>query len=174
MSTKKEMNYIFTKLNGLILIKVKRFKEACDCYNIPFIKGNYNIQAFDPYLSGLVDTDGSIVFNYSANRIECNIELKDRKESLLLNLDNVIPQAKPSVLLRTHTTKGKTFKSIAFKYQNVAHMLPLYQYFLFNRLYSDFKFFRVTKIRKFIEIRKYHKYDKTRAEYKLYSDFMLK
>ena len=32
-------------------------------------------------------------------------------------------------------------------------MLPLYNYFMVNRLFSDFKFYRVTQIKKFIEIR---------------------
>jgi len=32
-------------------------------YNIDYKQANYNIELYDPYFSGLVDTDGSIVFN---------------------------------------------------------------------------------------------------------------
>ena len=38
-------------------------------------KPNYKIEPFDPYFAGLIDTDGSIVFNYPGNRIECNLRI---------------------------------------------------------------------------------------------------
>ena len=52
-------------------------------------------------------------------------------------------------------------------------MLPLYDYFIKNKLYSDFKFYRVTQIKKFIEIRdlKHSEFDS--IEYQIYSDFVL-
>ena len=52
-------------------------------------------------------------------------------------------------------------------------MVPLYDYFMVNRLYSDFKFYRLTKIKKFIEIRKYQKSDFDSVEFKIYSDFVM-
>ena len=70
------MSYLVTKLNGLIRIKVDSFKRACATYDIDFIEADYTIKANDPYFSGLIDTDGSIVFNYTSNRIECSLELK--------------------------------------------------------------------------------------------------
>jgi hypothetical protein len=175
ISTKDEMFDLITKLNGLIRIKADSFKKVCILYNIQYIKPGYNIQSYDPYFSGLIDTDGSIVFNFSNNRIECNLEFKYNNNTSKLNLDNVIPNFKPYILLRKHYTKNKVkeYKSIAFKYQTVKGMIPLYDYFMVNRLYSDFKFYRITQIKKFIEIRDYHDSDFESIEYKIYSDFVL-
>ena len=76
VSTKENMMFIINNLNGLIRIKVTGFKEACNLYNISYIEPNYNIKLYDPYFSGLIDTDGTIVLNYSGDRIECNLELQ--------------------------------------------------------------------------------------------------
>ena len=77
---------------------------------------------YDPYFSGLIDTDGSIVFNFNSNRIECNLEFKYNEYSSKLCLDNVIPNYKPYVLCRNKTAiSGSSikFKSITFKFQTV-------------------------------------------------------
>ncbi len=176
VSNIEDMTYIINKLNGLIRIKVDSFNKACNLYNIKIIEPNYNIKAFDPYFSGLIDTDGSIVFNFNNNRIECNLEFKYNKYSSKLNLDSVIPNVKPYILLRKHSSNktNKEYKSIAYKYQTVKGMLPLYDYFMYNRLYSDFKFYRVTKIKKFLEIREFKNSDFESTEYKIYSNFVLK
>jgi hypothetical protein len=178
VSNIEDMTYIINKLNGLIRIKVDSFKKACMLYNIKYIEPDYNIKSCDPYFSGLIDTDGSIVFNFNNNRIECNLEFKYNKYSSKLNLDDVIPNVKPYILLRKHssTKTNIEYKSISYKYQTVKCMLPLYDYFMLNRLYSDFKFYRVTKIKKFIEIRefKYYDFSEESTEYKIYSNFVLK
>lgn len=75
VSTKESMNYVLNGVNGLIRLKVPSFKLACLLSDINYIEPDYDIALYDPYFSGLVDTDGSIVFNYSGNRIECNLEL---------------------------------------------------------------------------------------------------
>ena len=76
VSTKEDMMHIINNINGLIRVKVPGFKESCNLYNIDYIEANYNIGLYDPYFAGLVDTDGSIVFNYAGNRIECNLEFQ--------------------------------------------------------------------------------------------------
>ena len=159
--------FLINKLNGLIRIKSDSFKKACSIYNIEHIEPNYNISAYDPYFAGLIDTDGSIVFNYNSNRIECNLEFKYNEYTRKLNLDNVIPYYKPSVGLK------KSHYSIAFKYQTVNGMVFLYDYFMKNRLYSDFKFYRVSKIKRFIVVRDYKNKPKDSMEFKIYSDFIL-
>jgi hypothetical protein len=184
VSTKKEMEFILNKLNGLIRIKLDGFKKACLLYNIKFIEPDYNIKSHDSYFAGLIDTDGSIVFNFTSNRIECNLEFKYNEYTSQLNFDDVILGQKPYVLLRSHgylTGKKKSVvqslnrhKSIAFKFQTVNGMLPLYDYFIKNRLYSDFKFYRVTQIKRFMEIRHFQKSEFDSLEYKIYSDFVLK
>jgi hypothetical protein len=171
ISTKESMSYVLNKVNGLIRLKVPSFKEACNLYNIDYIEASYNISAYDPYFSGLVDTDGSIVFNYSGNRIECNLEFMYNEYSSKLNLNNVIPNCKPYVVKRFKSSsqgKDKTFQSIAFKFQNVNSMVFIYDYFMHNRLYCDMKFYRVTKIKYFIEIRKYKTSPISSIEHKIY------
>lgn len=170
-----EMGMLIRRINGLIRIKVNSFKKACSFLGIAFIESNYILEPGDPYFSGLIDTDGSIVFNHSSNRIECNLELKYNEYTQKLNFDYVIPHAKPSILLRKKSNQvpGKLFKSIAFKYQTVNGMIPIYDYFMKNRLYSDFKFYRISGIKKFIQIRSYAKYPKDSFEYKVYLSFVL-
>lgn len=167
ISKKEEMLFLVNKLNGLIRLKVDGFKKSCDYLGVDYKEANYNIEPYDPYLAGLVDTDGSIIYNYTGNRIECNLEFEYNEHSKKLNLDNVIPYYKPSVMLR------KSHNSITFKYQTVKGMVYLYDYFMKNRLYSDFKFYRVSKIKEFIVLRDYKNDPKDSIEFKKYSDFIL-
>ncbi|ODV57798.1 uncharacterized protein ASCRUDRAFT_10752 [Ascoidea rubescens DSM 1968] len=163
------MEYLIVNLNGLIRIKVYNFKKGCDCLGIEFKEANYNILPNDPYFAGLIDTDGSIVFNYSGNRIECNLEFKLNEYTSKLNLDNVIPHYKPAISIRNK----QNYKSISFKFQTVNGMVFLYQYFMINRLFSDMKFYRISQILRFIEIRKYNKYPFNSEEFLIYSEFLL-
>lgn len=73
VSTQKEMATIIHLINGLIKIKVDSFKNSCEFLNINYLESDYILKPYDPYFSGLIDTDGSIVFNYPSNRIECNL-----------------------------------------------------------------------------------------------------
>jgi len=176
VSTKESMMYILKNLKGLIRIKVPGFKEACNLYNLTYIEPNYNIKLYDPYFSGLVDTDGTIVYNYAGNRIECNLELQYNEYTSKLNFDSTILNCKPTILIRNKSSKkgdSKDYTSIAIKFQNVNSMLFIYDYFMKNRLYCDMKFYRVTKIKPFIEIRKYKSSPKNSLEHKIYSDFII-
>ena len=176
VSTKENMLYILRNINGLIRLKVPGFKEACNLFNIKYIEANYNIALYDPYFSGLVDTVGSIVFNYAGNRIECNLEFQYNEYTSKLNFDNTILNCKPTILKRKKSSKAGGFKdytSIAFKFQNVNSMLFIYDYFMNNRLYCDMKFYRVTKIKPFIEIRKYKTSPQNSIEHKIYSNFVI-
>jgi hypothetical protein len=161
------MLFLINELNGLIRLKVDSLKKSCEYLNVEYVEANYNISENDPYLAGLVDTDGTIVYNYAGNRIECNLEFENNKYTSKLNLDNVIPHYKPSVAFR------KSHNSITFKYQTVKGMVFLYDYFMKNRLYSDFKFYRISKIKRFIEDRYSNNEPKNSIEYKIYSGFIL-
>ena len=177
VSTRETMMHIIKNINGKIRLKVPSFKEACASYGIDYVEADYNIKLHDPYFGGLVDTDGSIVFNYSGNRIECNLEFQYNEYTSKLNFDNTILNSKPYIIIRNKTSgtlnKSKKFPSIAFKFQNVSNMLSVYDYFIHNRLYSDMKFYRVTKIKSFIEIRKYKNSPQGSAEHKIYADFLI-
>lgn len=61
VSTKEEMLFLINELNGLIRLKVDSFKKSCEDLNVEYVEANYNISENDPYLAGLVDTDGTIV-----------------------------------------------------------------------------------------------------------------
>lgn len=176
VSTKETMLYIIKNINGLIRLKVPSFKEACSLYNISYIEANYTIGLYDSYFAGLIDTDGTIVFNYAGNRIECNLEFQYNEYTSKLNFDNTLLNSKPTILKRKKSSKSgdpNKFTSIAFKFQNVNSMLFIYDYFMHNRLYCDMKFYRVTKIKPFMEIRKYKPYPKYSVEHKIYSNFMI-
>ena len=164
---KVDMIYVINHINGNIRLKIKNFEKACNYFNIKFIEPDLKVKPYDPYFSGLIDTDGSIVFNYNSNRIECSVELKYNNYTTNLNFNNVILNTKPYVLIREK--KGE--KYILYRYQNVKEMIYIYDYFMNNRLYSDFKFYRVSKIKRFIEIRKYKTSPFDSIEYKIYSDF---
>ena len=88
VSTKKEMELFVNIVNGLIRIKVDSFKIACNYLNIEYKQSNYEIKPLDPYFPGLIDSDGSIVFNFPSNRIECNLELQYNQYTKQLNCDN--------------------------------------------------------------------------------------
>ena len=176
VSSKETMMYILKNINGLVRLKVPGFKQACLAYNMEYIKANYNIELYDPYFAGLVDTDGSIVFNYAGNRIECNLEFQHNEYTSKLNFENTILNCKPTILIRKKSSAfagPKNFTSIAFKFQNVNNMLFIYDYFMHNRLYCDMKFYRVTKIKPFIEIRKFKTSPLHSVEHKIYSDFVI-
>ena len=171
VSSKETMIYIIKNINGLIRLKVSSFKLACYLYNIDFIIPNYNIKLYDPYFAGLIYTDGSIVFNYAGNRLECNLEFKLNEYTSKLNFDNTVLNCKPYIVKRKKSSK--TFSSIAFKFQNVNNMLYIYDYFMRNRLYCDTKFYRVSKIKPFIEIRKYKISPLHSLQHKIYSNFVI-
>lgn len=176
ISTREAMTYLINNINGLVRLKVPGFKQACLLYNIDYQKANYNIELYDPYFAGLVDTDGSIVFNYAGNRIECNLEFQHNLYTSKLNFDNTILNCRPSILIRKNYSGlggPKSFTSISFKFQNVNNMLFIYDYFMHNRLYCDMKFYRVTQIKPFIEIRKYKTYPHASVEHKIYSNFVI-
>ena len=70
---------LINNINGLIRLKVEGLKKSCDYLGVKYREADYNIKSYDPYLAGLVDTDGTIVYNYTGNRIECNLEFKYNK-----------------------------------------------------------------------------------------------
>lgn len=169
ISTLQEMTYVINNINGLIRLKNESFLKACNYLQIELIELNYTILKLSLYLAGLIDTDGSIVFNYSSNRIECVLEVKHNNKNL--NLDYVILNCKLAVSLRNKNIKNNNY--ITFKYQNVNSMIHIYDYFMINRLYSDMKFYRVSKIKYFLDIRKYNKCLKNSLEYHVYKSFVL-
>ena len=127
------------------------------------------------YLAGLIDTEGSIVFNYPENRIEAHIELKQNEYSENLDISKVIPKSNLKVYKnkKRNQNREKIFYSIRMSYASTDNMLPLYEYALRNRLYSDFKFFRIMQIKPFLKIRQY-KNSKEKEELIIYKNQLRK
>lgn len=175
VSTKEDMTTFCKLINGSIRLKAESFIRACKALDLEYKEANYLLEENTPYFAGLVDTDGSIFYNYSSNRIECNLEFKLTKYSEKIDFSKVVPNISPYIIKRTHKNKslGKIYYSIAFKYHNAGDMIWIYEYFMKNRLYSDFKFYRVSKIKEFITIRDYKKAEKNSIEYDIYCSFML-
>lgn len=169
ISNPNEMYKLLIMLNGLIRIKYTAFEKCCSIHNIDIQLPDYNIKQYDPYFSGLVDSKGSILYNFSSNRIECHIDLKYNINSLKLSFDHIIPGYKPYVSKK----RNKDYPRILFKFQSVKGMSLLCDYFVENRLYSNFKFSRVNKIRKFIEIRDYKYADPDSIQYEMYYNFLI-
>src|SRR5687767_9002348 len=114
-----------TLLVGRIRLKVPSFKEACSLLQVPYAEPDYVIKQHSAYLAGLVDTDGSIVMNYTGNRVEVNIELKCNEFSKKLDLSKVIPAVFPPhyELIKRNQTRDKYFYSLRFCYNTVSAML---------------------------------------------------
>jgi heme/copper-type cytochrome/quinol oxidase subunit 1 len=169
----KDMYELVNLLNGLIRIKLDTFRKACLYYNIEVKEPNYNIEVNDSYFSGLIDTVGCIMYNYTSNRIECVLKLRYNEYTSKLCFDNLIPNYKPAVLISS-SHKKNYLKTITFKYQTVNGMLLVYDYFMKNRLYSNYKFYRISQVKNFIGVRNYKYSEYESLEYRVYSDFMLK
>lgn len=176
VSTRLLMMRFLNAINGNIRIKLPGFIFSCEYLNILYIHAENIIPSNSAYLAGLVDTDGSIIFNYPGNRIELLLEFKQNDYTENLNFDIVILGAKPKVykFIKRNQTQDKIFYSIRYIYHNLADLLFLYQYFKQNRLFSDFKFFRVMQIPYFLRVRVYKNYPKDSVEFKLYNDFLIK
>lgn len=166
VSKQEDMKKIINLINGLIRLKVNSFKKACTFLEIQFRPASYILKAMDPYFAGLVDSDGTILFNYPGNRIECVLELKLNEFSKKLNLNFVVPNYSPSVY---YVRRG----AIKFTYQRVNQMIFLYDYFMKNRLFCSMKFYRISKIKDFLTIRHYQKYPKNSLEFRIYSSFLV-
>lgn len=176
ISTKLLMTRCINAINGNIRIKIPGFKFSCEYLNIPYIEAENKISYDSAYLAGLVDTDGSIVFNYPENRIELLLEFKQSIYTENLNFNIVIRGAEPRVykLIKRNQTQGKIFYSIRYIYNKVSDMMLLYNYFKRNRLFSDLKFFRVMQIPYFFKVRDYKNYEKNSVEFKLYNNFLIR
>ena len=170
LTLKKNMTAFVNHINGLIRVKVPSFKRACAALNVNYIAANPVLQPYDAYFAGLVDTDGSVVFNYPDNRIEVNVKINTSPSVEAMNLDNLIPGLRPNIV-RCKTGSGKI--SHIFKFQSVSGMNLVYDYFMVNRLYSDMKFYRVSKIKRFIELRRYQQSPVNSVEFKIYSAFLI-
>ena len=167
VSNKESMTTFVYLINGFIRVKIPRFTAACKALNIAF-KPAPDLVPYDAYLSGLIDSDGWVSFNYVQNCIVVGVELNMSPCVADLNFDAVIPCAQPNTFSRT-TASGK--KSLRVIYQSVRGMSAVYHYFLTQRLVGDFKFQRAMAIQRFLSLRHYKLCAFGSVEQRIYSEF---
>lgn len=174
LSNRVGMSKFVNMINGNIRIKLPGFLDACQYLNVTYKPATKIIPKDSGYLAGLIDTDGSIVFNYPGNRIELHLEFKQNEHTLALDLSQVIEGESPTVFryIKKNQTKDKIFYSVRFSYAKVSSMLPLYNYLKKYRCYSDYKFFRGMQIKKFLELRQFKNYAEDSEEKKIYNKFL--
>src|ERR1700742_231196 len=130
VSTKETMLYILKNINGLIRLKVPSFKEACYLNKIEYIEPDYKIGLYDPYFAGIVDTDGSIVFNYAGNRIECNLEFQYNEYTSKLNFENTILYSKPTIIKRKKSSGVGGSRTLHPSHLNFKTLIICYLYMI--------------------------------------------
>ena len=172
VSTKENIMYILKNINGLIRIKTFSFKEACTLYNIDYIEPNYNIELYDTYFAGLIDSKGTIDFDYINNIIECNLTFKYNEYTSKLNFNKTLLNFSTPTIIVHGTNSKLNSRFISYKFQNEMKMLFIYDYFMSTGLYSERKFYKAAKIKDFILIRKYKMYPLHSIERKIYYDFI--
>jgi hypothetical protein len=175
ISSEQDKEYVLKNLRGRIRVKQTNFIEACNLYNLNYIKPYYRIGKYNSYFGGLIDTKGSIVYNSKTGIIECNIQFLYNEYTAQLNFDDTIPYSKPEIYKRKSSKKAKkdeNFKYITFKFEKNEDMPFIYDYFCQVKLYCDMKNYRAMKIKNFINIKDYRKYPFDSPEYKYYHEFL--
>lgn len=176
VSNQSDMIRIICLLNGHIRLKMLGFLEACKYFNIEPKKVQYCLLSGSTYLHGLIDTDGSVTYNYSSNRIEIHLELKKTIYSDKLNLSRVIPNATVRVnhFIKRNQTQNKIYYSIRFSFDTVHNMIHLYTFIMTYRLFSDLKFYRISQIPTFLQIRHYKNQPKASFEHRTFSKWVIR
>lgn len=169
VSTREHMTRFVRLINGHIRVKVPKFEKACVALGLTYIKAPA-VPPYSAYLAGLVDSDGSVVLNPDQNCITVGVEVNMSPSVQDLDLDAVIPFVKPNKVIR-NTASGK--KSLRLIYQTVSGMVPVYDYFMVHRLYSDFKFYRVCLTKRFLTLRHFKTCPMGSVEQRIYSTFCL-
>ncbi len=176
VSRLSDTHRIIRLLNGHIRLKVSQFNKACECLDIIPQVANTKVTPQSRYLYGLIDTDGTVVFNYHSNRVELHLELKQTIYSEKLDLTCAIPGASVRVLplIKRNQTRHKNFYSIRYSFDTVENMIHIYNFVMKYRLYSDFKFFRVSQIPMFLKIRHFKNEPFNSIEHRIYSQWVLR
>ena len=167
VSSKSHMKSFLSLINGFMRVKIPSFERACHALGLTYAAAPALVP-WDPYLAGLIDSDGWVSFNYDQNSIVVGFELNMSPAVADLNFDYVIPYAKPNTFSRITASGKKSFRVI---YQSVHGMSAVYNYFLNQRLVSDFKFRRVLSIKRFLNLRHYKNCIYGSVEQRIYSQF---
>jgi hypothetical protein len=174
ISTKVDMRRVVELLNGRIRLRLDSFMDSCKYLNIQFKQANYVIPRNSTYLSGLIDTRGSVVFHYRRNIIILALVLKLNSRSEKLNFDITIPGIHPKVYKLQKGTQGKDLYGIRFVFcPTIDSMIHVYNFIVNSRNYSDVKYYRLLQIKNFIEIRNFKDSIKGSEDNKTYCKWVL-
>lgn len=163
ISKNEDMKKLINSINGLINFNLDSFKFACLYYNIKYIESDKIIKLNNSYLAGIIDTNGSIIYNYKKNRIECNIKFNKNIYTSKLNFNNIL-DIKPYI----------NNNLIIYKYQTKKSINILYDYIMKYKLYSDIKNYRLCQYKSFMKINYLQNYPFNSLEFILYSKYIYK
>lgn len=176
ISAKAEMRRVVELLNGRIRLKTDNFAVSCKYFGIEFKEANYVIPENSTYLTGLIDTCGTVVYNFQSNVVCLDLAVKQNIRSERLDFSGAIPGVTPKVhtLIKRRQTKDKIFYAIRFVFcPRVDCMIHIYNFAMKSRNYSDFKFYRLAQIKPFLEVRGFKNAIKGSDEHKIYSKWVL-
>lgn len=167
VSHRAHMASFLRLINGRMRVKVPSFVRACAALGVPYEPAPV-LEPWNAYLAGLIDSEGWVGLNYAQNCITVGVELTRSPGVVDLNLDHVIPYAKPCTFVRTTASGKLSTRSI---WHNVHGMGPVLAYFRAHRLHSDFKYRRVLRIGRFLGLRHYKNCPHGSVGQRLYSAF---
>jgi len=143
IASQSDVVKILTRVSGEIRIRTEKYKEACTIMGVPYKPAGV-LTLESSYMAGLVDTDGTIVYNKANNQIRVVIANK-RKENLTFIPIGTIYYSKSG------------YGHYVVQIEKLADITRMVEYFNRYRLYSDKKYKRVLSIKRFLEIRSYKK-----------------
>jgi cytochrome c oxidase subunit 1 len=161
--------FLLKGLNSYIRIKIQAFTLACSLYNISVKQPKNLINRYDYYFAGLIDSIGSILFNFGLNTIECTMRFYD-KNLAKLDLRKIIPLYIPIIFL---TNRKNIMNDSILKFKSHHRMLFLYDFVRYTHLFSDFKLYRILSIKEFWNIREFKYAPFVSVSYTYYSKFIL-
>jgi LAGLIDADG endonuclease len=170
VSTHHAMTKFVRAINGHIRVKAADFKKALRILNVAYEAAPAKVPQNSAYFSGLVDSDGSVVFNYPGNRIEVSVQLNRSPDVDIIDFSSLIAGTKPNRILRT-TASGK--EAYVFKFQSVRGMIHVNRYLQTCALQSPFKKHRAEQIARFLDLRHFKNSPYGSESLKAYSRFLI-
>ncbi len=167
LHSKEQIIKLIDRINGNIrtLKRIEQLKKVCNIYDILFIeliKLEYN----NGWLSGLLDSDGSISFNKINKTIGITIVQKD---STILNLLANVYGGK----VFSHNKSRNNFK---FVIENKDNLIEIYDNYFKFYLSRTLKINRIVLIKRFYELKELKAYKGLEGSilYKAWIDFIKK
>jgi len=192
---KKIILLILSRLNGLLynIQRLKQFQKCCELLNIQFIPSSLTINLNNKYLSGLIDSDGTITISVSKTNLNNSqlsgltgkikrLQQSRGNNQLYLKITSV---SQESILI---LSKSYSFGKIYTEKANKKNKVPNQKYHWTINSYEDFTYLydylkksplksvkrhriRLIKYYFYYKKLKYHLKEPNTIEYKIWSKF---